>query len=380
MVRSPARAATSAARQTRKLLRAIDARAQAKATQAQTADTSPARPRVRILGANRADLPGTEAQILAALSGWDMPAVAVSGVYVPFSSRGQLTSAETDILLILPCGAITIEGKGLVRRLGGMLSCPVQGDWSLPGIDGDPVHSQAGGNPIAQVGRVMFGFKKFAETHTGAKVFVDGVVMVVPWEGLPLTLDKGQVPMPTGRDVLVLDQAAASLHAWYTRRAARREAVWTAERVATVLAALGYTSTNRDPDTRISVAELAGLGFPSTTAAAWPTPEAEYPATMPADPAPDPRDTARPARPARPAPSPARAPKRPQRAAGRPRRGLARLAVAVLVWAGLFGGGAVLLTHHHDLTPSMPTPTSTQAPTPTGPAGGPAACYPLQPC
>ncbi|MFE4460219.1 hypothetical protein ACFROC_22930 [Nocardia tengchongensis] len=384
MVRNPARAATSAARNTRKFLRALDARAEADKA---TASAPPARPTVRVLGANRDNLEDTEAQVLAALRGWNIPAVAVSGAKVPVTRTDPITrekvtsSADADILLILPHGAIAIEVKGLVRRLGGVLYCPLQGDWSLPGIPGDPVHSQQGGNPCQQAERVMYGFKNFAKTATNTKVFVDAVVMVVPWEGLPLTLDKGPIPMPPGQDVLIADPTAAELFAWYSRRARRRkDIIWTAERVATVLDALGYTSTNRDPDTRTSVAELAALGFPSTTAAAWPTPEAEYPVTMPADPAPDPRDTARPARPARPAPSPARAPKRPQRAAGRPRRGLARLAVAVLAWAGLFGGGAALLTHHHDLTPSVPTPTSTQAPTPTEPAGGPAACYPLQPC
>lgn len=379
MARNPARAVTAAARNTRRLLRAFDARAAAQAAQAAPEPAPSARPSVRVLGAAREDVPGTEARVLAALSGWDIPAVAVSGVHVPIDRNGSAASAETDVLLILPCGAITLEVKGLRARVGGQLSCPVQGDWSIPGIAGDPVHSQSGGNPLAQVGRVMFGFKRFAESTTGAKVFVDGVVMVVPWDGLPLTLAKGPVPMPTGRDVLIADPTAAALRTWYERRARRREPSWTAERVAAVLDALGYTSTNRDPDTRISVAELAALGFPSTSASAWPDPAPEYPVPTPAA---GPRNGPLPAERVRRAPRPTYAPNRPQRPTRRPRRGLARLAVAVALWAGLFGGGgAVLLANHHELTPAVPTPTSTtQNPTPAPPTAGPAPCFPLQPC
>lgn len=375
MVRNPVRAAHSAARQSQRLLRAYDARIAA--TPAPTArSTSPTRSSVRILGADRTDLPATEAYVLAALRGWDVPAVAVSGVHITVAAgRGRASSAETDILLILPCGAITLEVKGLTRRVGGMLSCPVQGDWVLPGIDGDPVHSPAGGNPLDQVKRVLYGFKKFAETVTGTRVFVDGVVLVVPWEGTTVTLDKGSIPMPTGRDVLVCDPGAAGLRAWYLRRARRRDTVWTAERVAGVLAALGYTSTNRDPDTRVSVADLAALGFPSTSAADFPLPseplgtdpDAQVSAAAPASNYFQP--TARPAR----------------RRSGK-RQWAVAVAIAAVWVAVMLGVGSLLSHHTADVHPPAPALTTIEpaplSPSRTAPArvATPAPCFPLQPC
>ncbi|WP_282781901.1 nuclease-related domain-containing protein [Nocardia sp. CC201C] len=225
---------------------------------------------MRVVNAARPH-PATEAQVLAALRAWDVPGIAISGALVPVTGTA---SAEADVVVILPHLAVVCEVKGIRERVGGVLSCPVQGDWSMPGIVGDPVHAQAGGNPLEQLTRTMFGFKNFAESVTGASLFTNGLVLVVPWEGTTLTLDKGPIPMPTGRDVLVADRDGARLRAWCTRRVGRREVVWTADRVAAVLAGLGFTDTARTADQRVTHAELVAAGFPGDPAQAATEPAA----------------------------------------------------------------------------------------------------------
>ncbi|MGW5230402.1 hypothetical protein ACWEP5_36410 [Nocardia niigatensis] len=241
---------------------------------------------VRVVNAARDGIADTERQVIAALRAWDVPGIAVSGAKVPVSGGG---SAEADLVVILPNLAVVWEVKGLVKRLGGRLFCPVQGDWSLPGIPGDPVHTQAGGNPREQLEKVMFGFKNFAKDVTEANLYVEGLVVVVPWPERPITLDKGRIPMPTGQDVTVF--SADQLRAWADRRA-HRDVAWTAARVSKVLEALGFGYANRNPDKRVTFAELTAAGFPiTTTAAADPEPAAPALA-KPAAPEPEPADPA----------------------------------------------------------------------------------------
>lgn len=241
---------------------------------------------VRVVNAARDGIADTERQVIAALRAWDVPGIAISGAKVPVSAGG---SAEADLLVILPNLAVVLEVKGLVKRLGGRLYCPVQGDWSLPGIPGDPVHTQAEGNPLDQLAKVLFGFKNFAEAATEANLYVEGLVVVVSWPGRPIILDKGQIPMPTGQDVTVF--SADQLRTWADRRA-HREVAWTAARVSKVLEALGFGHTNRDPDKRVTYAELTAAGFPITTITATAAdPEPAAPAlAKPAASKPEPAD------------------------------------------------------------------------------------------
>ncbi|MFE3229841.1 hypothetical protein [Nocardia sp. NPDC059228] len=231
---------------------------------------------VRVVNAARDGIQDTERQVIAALQAWNVPGIAVSGAKVPVSGGG---SAESDLLVILPHLAVAVEVKGLVKRLGGRLYCPVQGDWSLPGIVGDPVHTQAGGNPREQVERVMYGFKNFAEGITEAKrgLFVDALVLVVPWPGRPITLDKGQIPMPPGQDVMVFDAGLGQLRGWADRSAARRDVAWSVARVSKVLEALGFGYANHNPDKRVTYAELTAAGFPITTSTPAPAPATPEP-------------------------------------------------------------------------------------------------------
>ncbi|AYF78352.1 NERD domain-containing protein [Nocardia yunnanensis] len=382
---------------------------------------------MRVVNAARSGIPDTELQVISALRHWNTPGIVVSGAKVPVKGRsGKQTSAESDLLVILPHLTMALEVKGITERAGGLLHCPVQGDWSLPGVIGDPVHSQQQGNPREQVERVMYGFKNFAETITSPGIFVDGLVLMVGWPGLPLTLDKGVVPMPPGQDVMVFDHNLTPLRDWASRRA-RREKVWTAEKVVAVLGQLGFSETARDPDQRVTYAELVAAGFPTTTSESGSATSAftttttgttfdpddydpqVYAARNPApaelsaaeeddgpygrswNPPRDPRNWYEPAPPsaADPGPqAPAQWPRRRRQGGGGQ---LVRMLAAVAVALGLAAAAGAVLTPHHTNDP-RPTITTTEdqaapstddstqppAPTPTHPAG-PAPCYPLQP-
>ncbi|WP_460726916.1 nuclease-related domain-containing protein [Nocardia heshunensis] len=143
---------------------------------------------VRVVNAARSGIEPTELQVISALRRVDGAGIAVSGARVTVSGN---PSAEVDLLVILPNLALVLEVKGIRERAGGTLYCPVQGDWSLPGVVGDPVHSQQSGNPREQVERVMYGFKNLADDVTGIRLFVDGLVLVVGWPGLPLNRRQG---------------------------------------------------------------------------------------------------------------------------------------------------------------------------------------------
>ncbi|GAB2553431.1 hypothetical protein GCM10027167_71070 [Nocardia heshunensis] len=83
------------------------------------------------------------------------------------------------------------------------------------------------------------------------------------------TVDKGRIAMPPGQDVLVFDHTLAPLRAWIARRALR-DVVWSADRVLAVLSEFGFTESARDPDQRVTYAELMAAGFPGDVRAGAP--------------------------------------------------------------------------------------------------------------
>lgn len=194
---------------------------------------------------------GAEHHVLSKLKALPGPGIALSGYHVP--DRSGRSSQEVDVILITPESAVCIEIKGIVKfGISGTLSCPVNGRWNLPGIEGDPIHVRGNDtNPLEQVGSGMFNLKNLAEAATGTEVFVPGLVVVVANKGT-ITLDKGPVPMPTGRDVLLADNLASWLTA--TRR---RPPVWTAESVLALTDALAL-----DEDT-VTLDDLTEAGFPT---------------------------------------------------------------------------------------------------------------------
>ncbi|WP_280269696.1 nuclease-related domain-containing protein [Nocardia wallacei] len=348
---------------------------------------------------------GAERQVAAWLESCRVPGVAVWGAHIPDRKRPR-TGVESDFVVFTPHTAAVIEVKGPREPVGGVLSCPKNAPWSLPGIVGDPLYGRGGDtNPLNQVGAGMNNVKHLAETVGGRRLFVSGLVVVVPVPGFPLTLDKG--PMPTGRDVLLGD-SPVELYSWLSGHSRRREMPWTAELVAAILADLRIGGA-------VTVADLARDGFPATT-----DPAPEVTAARPvADPDPGAvRDWAPPTSSVRsvdytgtlgyasggydamPSPSPWRPPSTAARSVRRRAPGASserapvKSAVAVAAAIAVLGGGIWYLFDQHSAAarigstppatsaPAAPTPVAEAPPAPEplpAPRTGPRGCYPLQP-
>ncbi|WP_225724678.1 MULTISPECIES: nuclease-related domain-containing protein [unclassified Nocardia] len=203
----------------------------------------------------RADAPYSEKVVAGWLRSCNVPGCAVAGGYVPGRGRSA-TGQEADFIVFTPNTCVCIEVKGTLSPIGGMLSCPVNGRWSMPGFSGDPVHVRGSDvNPLNQAKSAMYSLKSITKSTTGAERFVSALVVVVPRSGTTVTLDKpSRRFMPKGVDVLLGDRPH-ELFAWF-QRGTYHVPVWTVERVHAMFAALGVN------DPAASPAVLAAQGFP----------------------------------------------------------------------------------------------------------------------
>ncbi|MFE3195958.1 nuclease-related domain-containing protein [Nocardia sp. NPDC059240] len=356
-----------------------------------------------ILNGDRPKMSGAERTVLGWLQSSTIPGLAISGCHVP--DRDGRHSQEADLVIFTPETLLCIEVKGILQRYSsGILSCAVNNRWQLAGTIGDPIHVRSGDtNPLEQLAGVTYGLKHLAAQTTGQEIFVQGLVLIMSNAGT-ITLDKGPIPMPTGRDVLLGD-TSSDLTNWLTGTTRRRPQIWTAERILGVLAALGLADA-------VTHADLIEAGFPAS-----PAPETNDEAIV-VDLFPTP--TAEPPRPAAPLPRPTR--RSTQQDLGRsqtqsrseagipvfydPARETGRrpapIRSAVLAGAALclFTGGAWILgntaAHGHSprstvvtqsttqtpgepVVPAPVVPTATAAPLFTVPAQTAKPCYPFQP-
>ncbi|AHH21942.1 hypothetical protein NONO_c71840 [Nocardia nova SH22a] len=214
--------------------------------------------------------PGTEQKALGFLRDYSRnPGIAISGLQIPDRHRRRTT--EADVVVFMPFAAAVIEVKGIVQPVGGTLSCPVNGRWSMPGIDGDPIHVRGSDtNPLHQVADPMYGLKNLArELAPDREPFIDGLVLIVPHSGTTVSLDKDDA-LPPGQDIL-LGADSGPLWKWLNRKAFRaRTDPWTVELVVAVLAAIGLDQAGIPEEAAHLRAALIREGF--TT---------EGPATMP---------------------------------------------------------------------------------------------------
>ncbi|WP_063046248.1 nuclease-related domain-containing protein [Nocardia pseudovaccinii] len=211
-----------------------------------------------IINGTRPKMSGAERAVLAWLQASGIRGVAISGSHIP--DRSGRRSQEVDLVLLTPDTLVCIEVKGILKcGVNGTLACHVNPRWSLPGIDGDPVHVRDGDtNPLNQLADAMFNLKAVV-SRCKLDVFVPGLVLVEPNAGR-ITLDKGSVPMPEGRDVLLGGNATA-LSGWLSTAARQHPQGWTVERAHTLLSALDQA----DAVTRDA---LAAEGFPNPAPAA----------------------------------------------------------------------------------------------------------------
>ncbi|MBF6358261.1 NERD domain-containing protein [Nocardia higoensis] len=261
-----------------------------------------------VLRGDRQGIPETELKVLDWLRASDLAGVVVSGAQVQSSNRRHRgsrrwlnDSVEADLIVITPQACIVIEVKGIKKPVSGVLSCPVNGRWTMPGVD-EPVNVRGRDtNPIDQAKEAMFGFKGLVDKASpGPGTFVLALVVVMPIPGYTVTLNPGEISMPPGCEILLAPHRDA-LHRWFApeprgakgafhrARAYRPEAPWTAERVMRVLDALMHTHD-------VTINDLTKHGFlteqsiasgpptPSTSTEAAPHDSAIPPLSSPVEP------------------------------------------------------------------------------------------------
>ncbi|MFE7740905.1 nuclease-related domain-containing protein [Nocardia sp. NPDC057455] len=220
-----------------------------------------------VSNAGRTGIPPTERMVVEWMQSWNdgykITGIAISGCYVPDRSNSG-DGQEADLVVITPQTCLVIEVKGMLPRVSGVLSCSTNSRWRLSGTDEEPVHVRKGDkNPIGQVSDGFYNLKACAE-KAGIDEFIAGLVLVVPYDRYPVTLEWGG-PKPKGCEVRLAD--LSSLRAYF-HRAGRRETSWTAERVHTLLTALGYGE-------EVTLAQLVAEGF---------TPERSQPKSVASEP------------------------------------------------------------------------------------------------
>ncbi|MFI8977260.1 nuclease-related domain-containing protein [Nocardia asteroides] len=214
----------------------------------------------------------TEAKVLGWLRDLPGPGIAIAQCGVPQgrrrsgrtssrsarSNRGtgltKVRSTAVDVVVITPQTLAVIEVKGPRKRVGGVLTCPENDAWSLPGIEGHPFYLAHGHhNPLRQVTAEAMDLKHFASTAVGHQVFVNAILMIVPFDGLPITADPGPWPKVD----LVIGQA--QLQARFERLARWPETNWSVPAVMTVLSGLGIGA--------VTPQILKAQGFPDSASA-----------------------------------------------------------------------------------------------------------------
>lgn len=203
--------------------------------------------RVQIVDVGQEQVPTSEATVRRWMSTWTgryrIPGIAVCGAIVPSRTRGA-PATETDLIVLTAQGCVVIEIKGMRTRRDGTLLCPANGPWTMPGVTDTPVHTRGNDtNPIRQVRTATLNLKETAR-EAGVRIFVTGLVLVVPHDKQSVQASVGTADLPTGVEVLIGD--FTSLRAWFQRHRARH-AKWTAGQAHHVLSALniGHAVTHR---------------------------------------------------------------------------------------------------------------------------------------
>ncbi|MGW5220965.1 NERD domain-containing protein [Nocardia sp. NPDC004085] len=320
----------------------------------------------------------SEARVAHWMSHWNgryaLRGVAISSYHLPGRDNA---SQQADFVLLTPQVSAVLEVKGTHHDLThGVITAEPNGRWRHSSDDRDPVHTRANDlNPIDQALSATYLFKALVEKHNPGQSFVSAVVVVVPPRRSKLRLQVGS--LPTGCEVVL---GNSGLRRWL-HRTARRDPIWTAEQVYSLLNAM-----NLGPE--LTIGDLIAEGFPpleatpvtstarratTTTTAAATTPTAAQ-LTTDRPPASHTRAASSPgansrgsgsrvARSRRAAPH---GPQQPRHAGAVPRprhrrQQIAALIVVAAVWAVIW----LLAAHYHHTPPSAPTtstPTEQQSP------------------
>ncbi|MFC3962780.1 hypothetical protein [Nocardia jiangsuensis] len=193
------------------------------------------------------------------LQAGELPGIAVSGCRLPAPGgfrRVLGTALDADLVAFTPRACLVIDIEMPAEPMTGDMQCPAAEPWRMAGISGDPIEVRLRDtNPldrltetIEAVGAVL--------GEEDSPVEVLGLLVVVPFAGVPITMNLDREGLPAGTDVLLAEDP----HQLYERLAAVdqvRAVAWTAERVRGALDVLVGEQHG------LSGEQLVGLGFPA---------------------------------------------------------------------------------------------------------------------
>ncbi|MEV0358703.1 hypothetical protein AB0H71_21870 [Nocardia sp. NPDC050697] len=184
--------------------------------------------------------------------------IAVSGCRLP--APGGLrkvlrTGLDADLVVFTPRSCVVIDIEMPAEPMTGEMQCPAAEPWRMAGIAGDPIAVRLRDtNPLDRLTETVEAVRvALGEGDSAAEVL--GLLVVVPFAGVPLTLNVDREGLPAGTDVLLAEDP----HQLYERLAAVdqvRAVCWTSEGVRGALDVLVGEQHGLTDE------QLVAVGFP----------------------------------------------------------------------------------------------------------------------
>ncbi|MFC8531466.1 hypothetical protein [Nocardia sp. NPDC057227] len=192
------------------------------------------------------------------LQAGELPGIAVSGcrLSAPGGFRRVLgTGLDADLVVFTPRACLVIDIEMPTEPMTGDMQCPAAEPWRMAGISGDPIEVRLRDtNPLDRLTETIEAVGAVLGDED-SPVEVLGLLVVVPFAGVPITMNLDREGLPAGTDVLLAEDP----HQLYERLAAVeqvRSVAWTAERVRGALDVLVGEQH------ALSDEQLVAMGFP----------------------------------------------------------------------------------------------------------------------
>ncbi|WP_157103960.1 hypothetical protein [Nocardia harenae] len=198
------------------------------------------------------------------LQAGELPGIAVSGCRLP--ALGGLrkvlrTGLDTDLLVFTPRSCVVIDIEMPAEPMTGEMQCPAEEPWRMAGVAGDPIAVRLRDtNPLDRLTETVEAVKAVLDTGDSAAEVL-GLLVVVPFAGVPITMNVDREGLPAGTDVLLAEDP----HQLYERLAAVdqvRAVSWTAEGVGGALDVLVGEQHGLTDE------QLVAVGFPAAGSSA----------------------------------------------------------------------------------------------------------------
>ncbi|MFC8042576.1 hypothetical protein [Nocardia sp. NPDC057353] len=221
------------------------------------------------------------------LQAGELPGLTVAGCRLP--SPGGIrkvlrTGLDADLVVFTPRTCLVIDVEMPTEPMTGDMQCPAAEPWRMAGIAGDPIEVRLRDtNPLDRLTETTEAVgAALGEQDSALEVL--GLLVVVPFAGVPITLNVDREGLPAGTDVLLAEHP----HQLNERLAAVdrvRPVAWTVGRVREALdvlvgeqhgltdeqlGALGFPGAGAESPPPAAVPPAAGVAGPIATATAVP--------------------------------------------------------------------------------------------------------------